>query len=96
MLTTSNLLNQMSNNVVCGLLKKNLPWILMYFVNSSIVNSGNTVCVVSVYILFYFLFLVTVNAMERTEIKINIISEQLGLSWAGKQSKNNTRNHVCH
>ncbi|XP_023816244.1 ankyrin-1 isoform X8 [Oryzias latipes] len=25
---------------------------------------------------------VTVNAMERTEIKINIISEQLGLSWA--------------
>ncbi|XP_050928795.1 ankyrin-1 isoform X2 [Lates calcarifer] len=24
----------------------------------------------------------TVNAMERTEIKINIISEQLGLSWA--------------
>ncbi|XP_074546548.1 uncharacterized protein ank1b isoform X5 [Halichoeres trimaculatus] len=26
--------------------------------------------------------LATVNAMERTEIKINIISEQLGLSWA--------------
>ncbi|XP_061783301.1 uncharacterized protein ank1b isoform X6 [Nerophis lumbriciformis] len=27
--------------------------------------------------------LATVNAMERTESKINIISEQLGLSWAG-------------
>ncbi|XP_019713471.1 ankyrin-1-like [Hippocampus comes] len=26
--------------------------------------------------------LATVNAMERTEVKINIISEQLGLSWA--------------
>lgn len=31
-------------------------------------------------------FLVTVNAMERTEIKINIIAEQLGLSWAGESS----------
>uniref|UniRef100_A0A3B3CS64 Death domain-containing protein n=1 Tax=Oryzias melastigma TaxID=30732 RepID=A0A3B3CS64_ORYME len=28
------------------------------------------------------LSIITVNAMERTEIKINIISEQLGLSWA--------------
>lgn len=28
--------------------------------------------------------LAAVNAMERTEIKINIISEQLGLSWAGQ------------
>lgn len=26
----------------------------------------------------------TVNAIERTEVKINIISEQLGLSWAGE------------
>lgn len=25
-----------------------------------------------------------VNAMERTEVKINLISEQLGLSWAGE------------
>uniref|UniRef100_A0A3Q3JE87 Death domain-containing protein n=1 Tax=Monopterus albus TaxID=43700 RepID=A0A3Q3JE87_MONAL len=29
-----------------------------------------------------FLSLAAVNAMERTEIKINIIAEQLGLSWA--------------
>lgn len=27
--------------------------------------------------------LATVNAMEKTEIKINVIAEQLGLSWAG-------------
>uniref|UniRef100_A0A4W6BYR2 Ankyrin-1 n=1 Tax=Lates calcarifer TaxID=8187 RepID=A0A4W6BYR2_LATCA len=32
--------------------------------------------------LLCFFSLATVNAMERTEIKINIISEQLGLSWA--------------
>lgn len=25
-----------------------------------------------------------VNAVERTEVKINLISEQLGLSWAGQ------------
>ncbi len=34
-----------------------------------------------------FFSVATVNAMERTEIKINIISEQLGLSWAGKSCK---------
>ncbi len=26
----------------------------------------------------------TVNAMERTELKITVIAEQLGLSWTGK------------
>uniref|UniRef100_A0A665X9M5 Ankyrin 1, erythrocytic b n=1 Tax=Echeneis naucrates TaxID=173247 RepID=A0A665X9M5_ECHNA len=47
-----------------------------------------TTCLYSVVVLFvqrfnlFLLSLATVNAMERTETKINIISEQLGLSWA--------------
>lgn len=33
----------------------------------------------------YFVFdSATVNAMERTELKITVIAEQLGLSWTGK------------
>lgn len=43
-------------------------WLVMFFVVSE---------------LFFLFLLATVNAMERTETKINIISEQLGLSWAG-------------
>lgn len=46
---------------------------------------------------FFVLFSATVNAMERTEIKINIISEQLGLSWAGQtllKKKNSSQSLV--
>jgi len=33
----------------------------------------------------YFVFdSATVNVMERTELKITVIAEQLGLSWTGK------------
>lgn len=42
-----------------------------------------SVCPVCFLLDFSFLNSATVNAMERTEIKINLISEQLGLSWAG-------------
>lgn len=34
----------------------------------------------------WFFCSAVVNAMERTEVKINTISEQLGLSWAGERS----------
>lgn len=39
--------------------------------------------------------LATVNAMERTEIKINIISEQLGLSWAGQSLRRSEELSIC-
>lgn len=39
----------------------------------------------SVKTVVYFVFdSATVNVMERTELKITVIAEQLGLSWTGK------------